>query len=94
MSHDLYHVIRRPLMTEKNQNRVDSRNQYTFEVALSANKVQIRTALEKLFRVKVTGVNTVAFKGKPKRAGQNLFRTQPYKKAIVTLAPGEKIELI
>lgn len=94
MSRDLYHVIRQPLMTEKNQNRVDSRGQYTFQVDGGANKVEIRKAVESLFNVKVASVNTVNFKGKPKRAGWNMFRTQRYKKAIVTLAPGEKIELI
>jgi large subunit ribosomal protein L23 len=94
MSRDIYHVIRHPLMTEKNQNRVDSQNQYTFEVDRSANKVEVKKAVEELFSVKVKSVSTVNVKGKPKRAGINLFRTQAYKKAIVTLAEGHKIELI
>lgn len=94
MSLDVYRVIRRPLVTEKNMARMESRRQYTFEVDTQATKVDIRCAVERLFGVKVADVGTMRFKGKPKRHGWNQFQTQPYKKAVVTLQEGEKIDLI
>lgn len=94
MSSRQYEVIRRPIMSEKNMHRVDTRNQYTFEVASSANKVEIRNAIESLFGVSVTRVNTINSFGKRKRHGAHFHIGGAIKKAIVTLAEGDKIEII
>lgn len=94
MSHDVYGIIRKPLVTEKNMHRVETRNEYTFDVTPGCNKVEIRTAIEALFKVKVASVRTVNIKGKRKRHGANYHFTQNKKKAIVTLKEGSKIELI
>ena len=88
---DIYEVIRRPLITEKST-LLQGVGKYTFEVAIDANKQQIREAVEKAFNVKVDAVNTVTMKGKIKRMGRNLGRTKDWKKAVVTLKSGEKIE--
>ncbi len=88
---DIYEVIRRPLITEKST-MLQGVGKYTFEVAIDANKQQIREAVEKAFNVKVDTVNTVTMKGKIKRMGRNLGRTKDWKKAVVTLKSGEKIE--
>lgn len=93
MKRSRYQVIRRPLVTEKNTHRIDTRNQYTFEVDPAANKVEIRQAIESLFDVKVASVNTVNVMGKRKRHGWNWHVTGGMKKAIVTLKEG-KIEII
>ena len=87
----LYEVLRRPLITEKNA-VLQSQNKYVFEVMDKANKVQIKQAVEKAFKVSVSGVNVVIVPGKSRRVGRRIIQTQPCKKAIVTLKPGEKIE--
>jgi large subunit ribosomal protein L23 len=90
----LYDVIRRPVITEKSNAMSDELNQYVFEVAPNANKIQIREAIEIIFDVKVTKVNTMVMPAKRGRRGRNWYlRSKQWKKAIVTLAPGEKIEL-
>ena len=94
MSHDLTKILRRPIVTEKNMDRTEKRRQYTFEVDPSANKVEIRVAVEKMFKVRVTGVNTVNVAGKRKRHGFHFHTSGAMKKAVVTLAEGEKIEII
>ena len=66
---------------------------YTFEVAGEATKRTIKAAVERLFNVRVTRVNTVTIPGRMKRRGAQTYRTSGYKKAIVTLAPGQKIDL-
>lgn len=86
-------VIRRALITEK-ADRLREMNSYQFEVAKNANKREIREAVEKLFGVEVTDVKTANFRGKPKRMGMSLGHKTGYKKATVTLKPGQKIELI
>ncbi|ACZ19414.1 50S ribosomal protein L23 [Thermanaerovibrio acidaminovorans] len=88
VAHD---VILRPVITEKSS-RLMENNQYTFEVHRDANKIQIRKAVEEIFKVKVLRVNTINVKSKPKRLGAFLGRSRSWKKAIVTLAPGERIE--
>jgi len=91
-------VIRRPLITEKNTMLMEY-GQYTFEVAPDANKIQIREAVEKTFKVSVKAVNTLNVKPKKKsrsasRRGGRINGTEPgWKKAIVTLAPGERIDI-
>jgi large subunit ribosomal protein L23 len=68
-------------------------NKYTFIVPLTANKIEIRQAVEKIFKVKVVGVNTIRVMGKMKRMGKNQGKRPDYKKAIVKVAPGQRIEL-
>ena len=87
----LYEVLRRPLITEKNT-ALQELNKYAFEIADGANKMMIKDAVEKAFKVKVTGVNVVTMKGKKKRMGRRIVISSPWKKAIVTLQPGDKIE--
>jgi large subunit ribosomal protein L23 len=87
----LYEVLRRPLITEKNT-MLQAQNKYAFEIADGANKPMIKQAVEKAFKVKVTGVNVVTMQGKTKRVGRRQVHTNPWKKAIVTLKPGDKIE--
>jgi large subunit ribosomal protein L23 len=87
----LYEVLRRPLITEKST-ALQAQNKYAFEIAGRANKLMIRQAVEKAFKVKVTGVNVVTMQGKTRRVGRRMIKTEPWKKAIVTLKPGDKIE--
>jgi large subunit ribosomal protein L23 len=87
----LYEVLRRPLITEKST-ALQAQNKYAFEIADGANKPMIKQAVEKGFKVTVTGVNVVTMRGKARRAGRKVFHTNPWKKAIVTLKPGDKIE--
>ncbi len=85
-------VIRRPLITEK-ATTLAAENKYAFEVDERANKLQIREAVEAAFNVHVTAVNVMNVKGKMRRYGRHYSKTTDWKKAIVTLAPGDKIEL-
>jgi large subunit ribosomal protein L23 len=87
----LYEVLRRPLITEKST-ALQAQNKYAFEIASKANKLMIRQAVEKSFKVTVTGVNVVTMRGKTRRVGRRQIQTAPWKKAIVTLKPGDKIE--
>ncbi len=88
----VYGIIMRPLITEKAQN-MTALNKYAFEVDKRANKMQIKEAVEVAFSVSVKEVNTAVMKGKRRRYGRSLTKQPDWKKAIVTLAPGEKIEL-
>lgn len=88
----LYDVLRRPSITEKNT-ILQAQNKYAFEVAKEANKPQIKQAVEKTFKVKVISVNVAMVSGKMRRVGKRIVLTQPWKKAIVTLKPGDKIEI-
>lgn len=87
----LYEVLRRPLVTEKNT-MLQAQNKYAFEVAKEANKPQIKQAVEKSFKVKVITVNVTKVSGKARRVGRRIVQTSPWKKAIVTLRSGDKIE--
>lgn len=89
---EAYQIIRRPLITEKGTDLKDQTNQYLFEVAGDANKIEIKRAVESLFRVKVRQVRTLSVKGKTKRLGRFVGRTSDWKKAIATLKEGETIE--
>jgi len=89
---DIHRVIRRPLITEKSDIQKGDYNQLTFEVSKDSNKIEIKKAVEKLFKVKVLNVNTVNIKGKPKRLGKSFGRRKDWKKAIVTLKSGDHIE--
>lgn len=88
-----FQVIRRPIITEKAMLQADYDNQYTFEVALEANKAMVRDAVEQAFEVDVVNVRTMIVPGKPRRWGRRISHTPSWKKAVVTLAPGESIEL-
>ncbi|MEN9577726.1 MAG: ribosomal protein [Pseudomonadota bacterium] len=86
-------VIRRPIaLTEKAALVRETGNQVVFEVALDANKIQIRDAVEQLFDVKVTSVNTLVQRGKVKRLGRREIKRSNWKKAIVTLREGDDIQ--
>ena len=87
----LYQILRRPLITEKNT-ALQAQGKYAFEVAGEANKHLIKQAVEKAFNVKVTTVNVMTVPGKEKRVGRRMVLTPSWKKAIVTLKPGDKIE--
>jgi len=86
-----HHLIKGPIITEKTHAMREAANKVTFRVAVKANKIEIRKAIEELFKVKVLGVNTVHMRGKAKRVGRTEGMRPNWKKAIVTLAPGEKI---
>lgn len=88
----LYEVLRRPLVTEKSA-ILQAQGKYLFEVAKVANKNQVKQAVEKTFDVQVTAVNVMTVHGKTRRMGRRIFTTPSWKKAIVTLKPGDKIEL-
>jgi large subunit ribosomal protein L23 len=85
-------ILLRPLITEKASFKTETENRYGFEVALSANKNQIRQAVEKLYDVRVLNVKTTVLPGKHKRYGRYSSKTNKSKKAFVKLANGQKIE--
>lgn len=86
-------IIGRPLLTEKNHALRDDENKYVFEVALHANKLEIKSAVEEIFDVRVNSVRTMRMKGKVKRLGRFEGKRPDWKKAIVTLADGDTIDL-
>jgi len=87
----LYEVLRRPIITEKNT-ILQAQNKYAFEVAQGAKKHQIKQAVEEAFKVKVMSVNLITVPGKTRRVGRRQVKTSPWKKAVVTLEAGQKIE--
>ncbi len=89
----LHRVIRRPLFTEKSTRVQESQNQYAFAVDPEATKREIADAIKKLFEVEVTNVRTQNYRGKVRRMGRFAGRRASWKKAIVTLAEGQTIEL-
>jgi len=89
-----YHLIQRPLVTEKATDDSSRRNAYSFRVPRDANKVEIRQAVERLFNVKVLRVNTLIMKGKWKIRGRTIGRTQDWKKAMVVLQEGQTIDIL
>lgn len=88
-----YEVIRRPVITEKSNLSANELRQYSFEVDRRANKRQIKEAVEKAFEVTVLRVNVLTMPGKVRRLGRRVRSTPPWKKAVVTLAQGQRIEL-
>lgn len=90
---DLSQVLVRPIVTEKSTDMSHTANKYVFEVAVGANKKEIRRAVEQFFGVKVLDVHTMNMKGKPKRQGLFAGRRADWKKAIVTLSPDDKIDM-
>ena len=86
-------ILKKPIaLTEKATRMRASANQVMFEVLINADKLQIREAVEKLFNVKVTSVNTLIMRGKDKRMGKGYAKLQNWKKAIVTLKAGDSID--
>ena len=93
MHNDAYQVVKRLVITEKNMD-MNPLNKYVFEVDKSANKVQIAKAVAELFKVDVLSVNTMRSKGEMKRFGSRSLKRKAGKKAIVTLASGQSINLL
>jgi large subunit ribosomal protein L23 len=90
----IYDILRRPVITEKQTILTDDLNQYVFEVENSANKIQIREAVELIFGVQVKKVRTMVMPAKRGRRGRDWYvRSKQWKKAIVTLADGDSIDL-
>ena len=87
-----YDIIKRPLITEKTSIQKESFNQLTFEVERWANRIEIKRAIEQIFNVKVSSVKTLQVKGKIKQRGRIVGKRKDWKKAIVTLMPGERID--
>ena len=90
----LYRIIQAPVITEKGTDDSADRNAYHFRVPLDANKIQVREAVEKLFKVKVLKVNTLRVGGKARRRGYVAGNTPDWKKAMVTLREGDTIEIL
>ncbi|NUQ37233.1 MAG: 50S ribosomal protein L23 [Caldilineales bacterium] len=90
-----YEVLKRPIVTEKSGRTQDEANQYAFEVDKRANKLMVKQAVEERFAVEVAGVNIINVKAKTRRRSRRgtVQRVAPWKKAVVTLAPGESITL-
>lgn len=85
-------IIRRPVITEKTSIQKEVSNQFTLEVDRMANRVEIKKAVEEIFNVKVARVRTMQVKGKTKKRGRIVGKRRDWKKAIVTLMPGERID--
>jgi large subunit ribosomal protein L23 len=89
---DLHRVIKKPLITEKGNLQKEMYNQICLEVDRNANKVEIRRAVEALFKTKVLEVKTQNIRGKTRRMGRNLGKKPDWKKAVVKLAPGQSVD--
>ena len=88
----LFDILIRPLVTEKNT-VLQTQGKYAFQVDGDANKEQIKQAVEKAFKVTVTAVNVITVRGNEKRVGRRKVSGSPWKKAVVTLKPGDKIQI-
>jgi large subunit ribosomal protein L23 len=91
---DPYLVVKRPIVSEKSMMASETTRAYTFEVDLRANKIQVRSAVEQIFGVKVEQVRTMHVRGKVRRLGWRGGRKPDWKKAIVKLAEGHTIEIV
>lgn len=89
-----YDIILRPLITEKSNIQKELYNKVAFVVRRDANKIQIKKAVENIFKVKVAKVNTILVRGKMRRYGRYIGKRASYKKAIVTLMPGYNIDVL
>ncbi len=87
-----YDIIKRPLITEKTSNQKEKYNQMSFEVDRKANRVEIKRAVENIFNVNVATVRTMQVKGKTKQRGRIVGKRRNWKKAVVKLMPGERID--
>jgi large subunit ribosomal protein L23 len=89
---DIYQVIKKPLITEKANILKEKANKVAFVVAQDANKAEIKAAVERLLKVKVLKVNCSRMEGKARRVGRSTGKRPDWKKAVVTLRPGDRIE--
>lgn len=90
---ELKDILIRPLITEKTTSQLNGDNVYAFEVGIDANKVQVKRAIESFYGVKVENVRTMVIRGKVKRFGRHWAKRKNWKKAYVTLAPGDVINV-
>ena len=90
----MFNIIKRPIITEKNTQRATVHNEYGFEVAMDANRTQIKQAVEKLFGVKVIRVNTMVGRKEARRLGRNPGPRKLWKKALVKLKEGDKFDFV
>ena len=90
----IYQVLKGPMLTEKGTLLKETENKVVFKVATTANKIEIKKAVEDIFKVKVNRVSTMNYKGKTKRLGRFEGKRPDWKKAIVTLKKGEKLDFI
>ena len=93
MRNDHYNILKKPLITEKTTQMLEVGNWVAFQVHPDANKIQIKEAVEKVFSVKVVKVNTLVVPGKYRRFGKTVGHTKSWKKAMLRLKVGDKIEL-
>jgi large subunit ribosomal protein L23 len=89
----IYEVVKKPILTEKSSALKAEANKIVLKVATHANKIEIKKAIEGLFEVKVTGVQTMGYRGKLKRVGKSIGRRKNWKKAIVTLEDGADLDV-
>lgn len=87
-----YAILKRPLITEKSTTDKEQHNKLHFEVDRRANKIEIKEAVEKMFKVNVLEVRTLMVKGHNKRVGRHTVRTSDWKKAVVTIKSGQRVE--
>jgi large subunit ribosomal protein L23 len=87
-----YEILKRPLVTEKSTTEKEDRNKLLFEVDRRANKIEIKEAVEKIFKVDVLDVTTMNMKGKRKRVGRFFTKRPDWKKALVTIKAGQRVE--
>ena len=93
MNRDVYTIVKQPIVTEKSTLATERGNAYTFLVDMRANKIEIKQAIEKIFKVKVDKVRTQVRKGKPRRVRFKVGYQPDWKRAVVTLKEGQKIEM-
>lgn len=91
---DPHTIIRRPLITEKSTFSMDRSNAYVFEIDSSANRIEVKSAVEEIWEVKVKKVNTLYGRSKRRRVGRSIGFSKVRKKAVVTLMPGHTIDLL
>ncbi len=89
-----YEIVKCPIVTEKSSNQNEELNKVSFEVAYSANKIEIKRAIEQIFETEVVKVNVRWVKGKKKRLGRNEGKRADKKRAIITLAEGKRIDIL
>ena len=89
-----YTIVREPLLSEKGSDLGEKHNQYFFRVALNANKIEIKRAVERIYKVKVANVNTMRMSGKRKQLRRKVGHKPDWKKAVVTLKQGHSIEFV
>jgi large subunit ribosomal protein L23 len=90
---EFHKILVKPLVTEKSMQSLQESNRVSFKVKRDANKIQVRTAVEQIFEVTVESVNMVTVRGKKKKFGRSVGQSKDWKKAIVKLKEGDKIEL-